>query len=289
MLTKEIKNKIVDKLLEQRKIYSTDTQHSTVLGINKAQYSRIKKGELDNVISEAKWVTLARLVDVSLNNKKHWIVVKTETFNYITTQLEVCQNRSMSANFCDDSSIGKTTAAVYYASHNSNAVYIDCSQVKSKQKLIREIARQFGVNNTGRYADVYADLVFYVKTLPNPLIILDEAGDLDPRADLELKALWNALPYSCGWYKMGADGFKNKWKRHIAQKKVGYVETLDRYGNDFKKVTPDGNEAKKEFHLRQIAAIAKANKAIKTPLELYAISKGSLRKVRHEIEKQALV
>jgi len=38
----------------------------------------------------------------------------------------------------------------------------------------------------------YEDLVFYLKTLPYPLIIFDEAGDLQYDAFLEIKALWNA-------------------------------------------------------------------------------------------------
>ena len=282
----QIKKSIVEKLIHDRANHGSDVKHARVLGIDKAQYSRIKKGELERVISDAKWISLARLLNVKLNNSKPWIIVKTETFNYITTQLEACQSRSISAMFCDIASVGKTTAGVDYAKKNKNAVYIDCSQVKSKQKLIRKIAREFGVDYTGRYADVYADLVFYIQTIENPLIILDEAGDLDYTAFLELKALWNATPYSCGWYMMGADGLKHKFTRQKDLKKVGFTEILDRYGNDYKKVTPDGNEALKEFHLNQINLIAKANGADKTPLKLYGISKGSLRKVRHEIEKQ---
>jgi len=281
-----IKQKIVQKLIHDRANHDSDTKHARVLGINPAQYSRIKKGEFQGVLADPKWISLARLLNVKLDNSKPWIIVKTETFNYITAQLGACQKRSISAMFCDIASVGKTTAGEDYAKKNKNAIYVDCSQVKSKQKLIRKIAREFGVDYTGRYVDVYEDLVFYIKTIQNPLIILDEAGDIDYTAFLELKALWNATPYSCGWYMMGADGLKHKFTRQKDLKKVGYTEVLDRYGNDYKKVTPDGNEALKEFHLNQINLIAKANGAIKTPLKLYGISNGSLRKVRHEIEKQ---
>ena len=286
-MTDTIKKQILATLIHDRANHASDAKHARVLGIDKAQYSRIKKDELE-VLSNAKWTSLARILAVELGDKKPWVIVKTETFNYITTQLSACQNRSISAMFCDIASVGKTTAGVDYAKKHKNAVYIDCSQVKSKQKLIRKIAREFGVDFTGRYADVYQDLVFYLRTVENPLIILDEAGDLDYTAFLELKALWNATPYSCGWYMMGADGLKHKFTRQKDLKKVGFTEILDRYGNDYKKVTPDGNEALKEFHLNQIAAIAKANGADKTPLKLYGISKGSLRKVRHEIEKQQI-
>ena len=80
---------------------------------------------------------------------------------------------------------------------NVSLSYVDCSQVKSKQRLIRYIAHEFGISTNGRYVDVYDDLVFYLKTLEAPLVILDEAGDLQYEAFLELKALWNATERCC--------------------------------------------------------------------------------------------
>lgn len=284
-----LKSNIITAIKAHRENYKSDAQHARVLGINNAQYSRINKGEFEKVISEAKWITLARVLNVQLQDKANWVTVATETFNYITNQLEACQNRSISAILCDRAGIGKTHAALHYVKTNPNAIYIDCSQVKSKQKLIRKIAREFGVEYTGRYADVYEDLVFYIRTIATPLIILDEAGDLDYAAFLELKALWNALPYCCGWYMMGADGLKQKITRQKDLKKVGYTEILDRFGNDYKKVSPDGKEAVKEFDLQQVALISNANKSTLTPLKMYAKTLGSLRKVRTEIEKQQLL
>jgi DNA transposition AAA+ family ATPase len=288
MLSPEAKQKILNQLNHHRANYTSDTKHARVLGINTAQYSRIKSGELERVISETKWISLARILNVQLQENRVWETVKTETFNYITTQLESCQNRSISAIFCDIAGIGKSHTAKHYVDNNQNAVYVDCSQVKSKQKLIRKIAREFGVDYTGRYSDVYEDLVYYVQTIPTPLIILDEAGDLDYSAFLELKALWNATEYLCGWYMMGADGLEEKINRQKDLKKVGYTELFDRYGNGYKKVTPNGKDALKDFNMQQIALVSKANKSNVSPTVMYGKTLGSLRKVRVEIEKQHL-
>lgn len=288
MLTTEVKNKIIVQMNSHRTNYTSDNKHAIVLGINNAQYSRIKNGELTKVISEPKWISLARILGVELKENRQWETVKTETFNYITTQLESCQNRSISAIFCDIAGIGKSHTAKHYVENNQNAVYIDCSQVKSKQKLIRKIAREFGVDHSGRYADVYEDLVFYIQTIATPLIILDEAGDLDYTAFLELKALWNATEYLCGWYMMGADGLEQKITRQKDLKKVGYTEIFDRYGNGYKKVTPNGKDALLEFNMQQIALVSKANHSNVSPTVMYGKTLGSLRKVRVEIEKQQL-
>lgn len=102
--------------------------------------------------------------------------------------------------------IGKTFTAKAYVKQHKHAVYVDCSQVKTKLKLIRYIAKEFGVTSNGRYSDVYEDLVAYLRTIDTPLVILDEAGDLQYEAFLELKALWNATERCCAWYMMGADG-----------------------------------------------------------------------------------
>ena len=288
MITTPLKQKIVEAMIDNRLNYTSDAKHARVLGINTAQYSRIKKLEFEKVIGEPKWISLARILNVQLTAAKPWKIVKTETYNYIYTQLEACQSRSLSAILCDVAGIGKTTTARHYASTHKNAIYIDCSQVKSKQKLVRKIAREFGVGYTGRYADVYADMVFYIRTIPTPFIILDEAGDLDYMAFLELKALWNATEYNCAWYMMGADGLKQKFDRQRDLKKVGYTEILDRFGNGYKKITPDGKDALAEFNKQQVALVSQANSSKITAQEMYAKTYGSLRKVRTEIEKQNL-
>ena len=100
------------------------------------------------------------------------------------------------------------------------------------------------MGGTGKYSEVYEDLVFYLKTLPTPLIILDEAGDLQHDAFLEVKALWNATDMVCGYYMMGADGLQNKMRRSIDNHKVGYTELFSRFGKQYGKVVPVGDSAK---------------------------------------------
>jgi DNA transposition AAA+ family ATPase len=174
-------------------------------------------------------------------------------------QLETCRTLASSRILCAEADIGKTHTAKYYADNNKNVVYVDCSQVKTRAKLVKFIAKGFGVNSKGRYSDVYEDLVYYIKTLDNPLIILDEFGDLEYNAFLEMKALWNAVEHYCGWYMMGADGLKHKIDKRIASKKVGYTELFSRLGNKYQKPTPDDAEGFKKYKIANAAMIIKAN------------------------------
>lgn len=286
-LDNNLKQRIIAAMQERRdRFFGSDAKFATSLGISGSQYSRIMKGDTERVLSDANWVSIARHLDVAINNLPEWKTAITPVYEFITGQLAFCQENSSSRLLCDVADIGKTYTARCYVRTHPNAVYVDCSQVKSKQKLIKFIAKEFGVNNTGRYNDVYADLVFYLRSLQRPLIILDEAGDLDYGAFLELKALWNATERCCGWYMMGADGLREKIRRSIEFKKVGYTEIFSRYGSRYQKASPESDKELQEFKTVHAALIIKANVNGSVDIQkLIAQSDCSLRRIYDEIMK----
>lgn len=285
-LTNEIKERVRAAIIADRENYPSDNRHSVALGISASVYNTIKKGNYDRQVSEANWICIARRLGVVLKKEMAWVAAETPTFLFINEQLTLCQQGSISAILCDMPNIGKTFTARIYAQNHRHAVYVDCSQVKSKQKLIRHIAKEFGVGNNGRYSDVYADLVGYLRVIDTPLIILDEAGDLQYEAFLELKALWNATERCCAWYMMGADGLKQKIERAIEGKKVGYTEMLSRYGDTYSRVTPEDGKEREKFLKAQAMIVAKLNAPKGTDVRsLVNLSGGGLRRVYTEIEK----
>jgi DNA transposition AAA+ family ATPase len=284
MVTDVLKKRIVDAVKELGSRYPVDAQKAKFLGISAAVLSRIQKGETDRVLSDGQWIQIARKLEVDIANKPEIKAAETETFQFISKQLAICQTKSIGLLLCDIAGIGKTFSAKHYVKQNKHAIYVDCSQVKSKQKLVRQIAKEFGLSHTGKYADVYDDLTYYIKTLPCPLIVLDEAGDLDYPAFLELKALYNATEDCCGWYMMGADGLKEKIERNLNCKKVGYSEIFRRYGEKYQKIVPDGKEDKEQFLKKQIATVSKAN-GCENVTELFVKTKGSLTRLKLELLK----
>lgn len=252
-ITSEVKQRIAGAIAADRENYPSDNRHATALGIAASVYNAIKKGNYERQVSDANWVGIARRLGVQLRTEMPWTAAKTPTYVFISKQLEACQDSGLSAILCDMPNIGKTFTAKAYVKQHKNAVYVDCSQVKTKLKLIRYIAKEFGVGSYGRYSDVYEDLVAYLRTIDTPLVVLDEAGDLQYEAFLELKALWNATERCCAWYMMGADGLKEKINRAIEGKKVGYTEMLSRYGDTYSKVTPDDAREREKFLKAQTA------------------------------------
>ena len=286
----EIIKKIRNGILDARTNFAgSDASFSKTLGINAAQYSRIQSGDVVQVLSDAKWYNIARMLNIQLQNRPDWNVAETPVFLYLMKQLESCQNNSVSLMLCDMADIGKSFTAKYYCKKNKNAVYIDCSQTKSKQRLVRAIARQFGVDSGGKYIDVYEDLIFFLicQQIP-PIIVLDEAGDLEYAAFLELKALWNATEGTCAWFMMGADGLKEKIRRSIDCKKVGFTELFSRYGIRYQRATPEAAEDRDRFNTAQAALIIKANAPEGGDVnKVIAKTNGSLRRIYIELTKIA--
>ena len=285
-ITNEVKQRIAGAIASDRENYPSDNRHATALGISASVYNAIKRGNYDRQVSDAGWVGIARRLGVQLRAEMPWTAAKTPTYVFISKQLEACQDSGLSAILCDMPNIGKTFTAKAYVSQHRNAVYVDCSQVKTKLKLVRHIAKEFGVGANGRYSDVYADLVAYLRTIDTPLIVLDEAGDLQYEAFLELKALWNATERCCAWYMMGADGLKEKINRAIEGKKVGYTEMLSRYGDTYSRVTPDDARERDKFLRAQAAIVAKVNAPEGSDIaRIVNATGGGLRRVYTEIEK----
>ncbi len=286
MITSENKKQILAAIAANRENYPSDAKHAASLGIATSVYSTLKNGQVDKALSEANWITIARRLGVDLRGGIEWKAARTATFDFIASQLEFCQQSSLSAILCDIPNIGKTFTARYYVKGHRNAVYIDCSQVKTKLKLVRKIATEFGISGNGRYSDIYEDLVYYLRAIDRPLIVLDEAGDLQYEAFLELKALWNATERCCAWYMMGADGLKEKIDRSIEHKKVGYTEMFSRFGDRYSKVTPDDGKDREKFLRDQAGAVARLNAPDGTDIAtLVRKTNGGLRRVYTEIEK----
>lgn len=286
MITTANKQRILEAIAANRQNYPSDARHAAVLGISASVYNALKKGQTDKALSDANWVSIARRLDVNLRDTSEWKGAKTATFDYISLQMEACQDRSLSVILCDLPNIGKTYAARWYVNEHRNAVYVDCSQVKTKRALVKKIAKEFGVGASGKYQETYEDLVYYLRSMEHPLVVLDEAGDLQYEAFLELKALWNATEMCCGWYMMGADGLRAKINRMVEHQKVGYAEIFSRYGGKYSRVTPEHEDDRKAFLMEQARVVAKVNAPKGTDIgQIVRKSGGGLRRVYTEIEK----
>lgn len=285
--TNDYKLRVIEAIKDQSFKFKTNKAQASSLGVSPAQFSRITNGDIDKVISEDKWGEIGNKYNVPIElHDFTWHTAYTQVYHTIYKHLEACQEESISAIFCDISDIGKSYTAKDYVIKHRNAILVDCSQNKTRTELIRAMAREFGIDWHGGVSHVRKDLVQYMKAMTKPLVILDEFGDLSYPAFLEIKALWNATEWRCGWYMMGADGLAVKMDRHRDNKKVGYAENFSRLGNKYQRVTPEDEYGRNQFLIDEITRILKVNKSSFTPLEMFAKTGGSLRRLYIELKKE---
>lgn len=258
-ITQDFINKVAEGILAKRDNYSgSDSDFARSLGINQAIFNRIKKGEREKLLAEAKWLSIGRELGISLSERK-WNTAKTEVFKVIEEEVIFCKEFSKSRIFVDDCGIGKSYTAKYLSNSLKNCFYVDCSQAKSKRELIRTLAKAIGVDDKGKLSEIKANTKYYLRLLPKPIIIMDEAGDLDYGAFLELKEYWNATDGYCGWYLMGADGLREKMERGIRNKKVGFAEIFSRYSERYGNIIPAERNDKISFYRKLITDVLSVN------------------------------
>jgi AAA domain len=265
-LTKEFKKKVVTAVLERRNNYDgSDAAFAKSIEVNGAVFSRLKSGEIDGLLKESQWLSLGRECGIN-PGERQWNTARTEVFTIIEEDIIFCKENAKSRICVDDCGIGKTYTAKYLSRTLKNCFYVDASQAKTKQLFVRLIAKTIGFDNSGRYSDVKANIKYYIKMLPQPIIIIDEAGDLEYNAFLELKELWNATDGFCAWYMMGADGLRSKIEMGIKNRRVGFKELFSRYSEKYTSVVPKDRQEKLAFYKRLISDVLTVNMKDKSKL-----------------------
>jgi hypothetical protein len=262
--TTQEKQQISDSLMKlyESGNFESMSKFATSVDLLPADMTNISKNKWQlepHLIGDSKWIKIARIVKFDRRQIATWKVAETATFKYTVGQLTMTQEDSMANMLVDDSGLGKTVAAEWYAKNRKYAFNIDCCANPNKALFIRAIAQAVGVGRYGKLNDLIEDTIYALRQMDNPLLILDEAGDLEHPSILILKRFYNALKGVCGFYLIGADGMKKKIKNGIANEKLGFIEVFSRYGRNFKKATPDLMDEKKVYYQEQAVQIALVN------------------------------
>lgn len=263
-LTTDFREKVRVAMLDARGNFDgSDAMFAKQHGINGSVFSRLKSGDTDRLLSDAQWLNIGRRLGVTMQNRS-WNMARTDVFDVIEEEVRFCKEWSKARIFIDDCGIGKTFAAKYLSRNLKNCFYMDASQAKTRSKFIRLLARTLGVDVNGTLVDVLDSIKYYLTTLSKPVVIIDEAGDIDYAAFLEIKALWNATENVCGWYMIGADGLGAKIERGIVNRKVGYREIFSRFSERFSRVSPVDKTDRQHFYRKLITDVLSANTEDKT-------------------------
>ena len=265
-VSKQLIDKCVEALLQASENYGgTATQFARKYGMSASVWSAIRNGIIDKQLSPQKWLNIASMLGVQASSRT-WRMARTEVFDAIEQGVLACKEYGWGMIFVDKCAIGKTYSARYLAKTVKNCFYVDGSQCKTKILFSRTLAQTIGVDASGRYQDVKARIKNALNVLEKPVVIIDEAGDLEYNAFLDLKEYYNATEGSCGWYMMGANGLRKKITDGISRESVGFEEIFSRFSDAYAHIVPTNKDEQIEFYRRLLTTVLAANMEDKTNL-----------------------
>ena len=265
-ITKSFKDKVVAALMIQRENFGgSDEAFARSMEIDKAVFSRLKKGEREKLLANGMWLRLGRELGVVVN-ARNWNVVETDVFLQISEEIMFCKDFSRSMVFVDNCGIGKTFTAEYLAKTQKNCFYIDCTQCTTKVEFIKALARIVGVEQKGKVRDIKEDTKYYLSMLEKPVIIIDEAGALEKNALGLVQEYWNATRGVCGWYMMGANALRNKIAKGVSKDKDYFAELFSRFSENFSSIVPKEKSERYAFYEKLITDVLSANITDKSQL-----------------------
>lgn len=241
--TESEKLQISEKIIEgfKRSGFASQARYARSIGLDKADISNLKGKKWQTspqLIGAQKWVRMARASGFVKNEEQKWTTAETKVKRFVDRQLTICKQLGFTSILVDEAGIGKTYACREFATHTPSVFYLDCSNYRTRTRFIEAIARVVGIQPSGRYDDILADSIYSLSMIDSPLVILDEAGDLEDKAMMEFRRMYNSLEGRCGFYLVGSDGLKARIERGLRLKKAGYKEVFSRFGKNFSRIMP---------------------------------------------------
>lgn len=264
-LTQQFKQQVIAELLNVRKKFSgSDVAFARQYGLHHSVYSQLKNGKnLDGLIRDSHWLNMGRELGIS-TKPNSWKFVRTEVVERIEEEVIFCKENAKAMILVDEPEIGKTVAARHLSKTVEDCFYVDCSQAKKQRDFTKALAQSIGVELSGKFSEIKANIKYYLNMLPAPVVILDDAGDLDYSAFLDIKEYWNGTEGKCGWYMIGSDGLKAKFENGIRNKKAGFRENFSRFSSKFRKIVPTEKGEKTQFYRQLTTDVLRGNCADKS-------------------------
>lgn len=251
----------------------------TLTGVSITNINHIINDKWDS-ISDAMWRNVGSQVGF---NTAGWQNVNTTNYEILSSILMDAQMHHNVYAVVGDAGCGKSATNKIYAESYQLVYLLECSEFWNRKYFLEELLTAMGENYEGlSVADMVNTAVRKLKTLPNPLIILDEADKLTDSVLYFFITLYNKTKGNCGIVMTATDHLEKRITKGVRLNRKGYKEIKSRLGNKFIKLR---NASKND-----VTGICNANGItdVAEIAEIFNESESDLRRVERMIHKSKL-
>ena len=225
------KEQVKEALMRYMKGFATQRAAARSLQrVSAAMISQVKNGHWE-MIGEEQWQNIARQVGFYIGNE--WQQADTSAHLLLRILFNDAQFNSMAYGVAMGSGIGKTFAAKYYTRDNDYAHYIACTAGLNRRQFLQALVESMGLDTAATVTQMIDDVMHYLKTNQEVLLVLDDAHKLKDRVLQFAATLYRQLAGRCGIVLLGNDELRMRIAEGVRLNKEGYEEIYRSIGRRF--------------------------------------------------------
>ncbi|MDM1073813.1 ATP-binding protein [Empedobacter brevis] len=199
-------------------------------GVSAATLSQMRNHNWENIADDM-WRKVSAFLGIGASD---WKFAETTNSKLLSKLFSDSQALSLVMAITGNAGSGKTETAKYYEADNANVFRLSCNEYWDKKWFLKELLSKMGKESDGMtMAEMMQKVVITLKSIANPLIILDEADKLQDKVLLFFITLYNELEDHAGIMLMATHFLERRIKRGVAAQKKGYREIYSRIGLRF--------------------------------------------------------
>lgn len=198
--------------------------------VSAATLSQMRNHKWENIADDM-WRRVSSFLGIGTNE---WKFAETQNSKTLLKLFADAQALSLVMAVTANAGSGKTETAKHYKADNKNVFRLSCNEYWDKKWFLKELLLKIGKESDGMtMPEMMLKVVTELKSIANPLIILDEADKLQDNVLLFFITLYNELEDHAGIMLMATHFLERRIIRGVAAQKKGYREIYSRIGLRF--------------------------------------------------------
>lgn len=226
----EFKTSVQNAIINKIQLSGSQNEAARQLGISPAHCKSIREGDFDKV-SDKLLRQLA--IKLKLTMEHEWQISKeTKAFKFLNAVATDSQIRGLRQIVIGTWGSGKSSTLKEYSKATPNVFYIECESYFTKKVFLQELIDVMGVEDVGfTQAELIRKVIKALNKLDRPLLIIDEAGELEDPAFKQIKAISNKT--TAGIIVAGTHSLQKRIEKRVRLQKETFGEFWDRFGQRF--------------------------------------------------------